>query len=181
MSVARRGRKRENRKEAVRKAAALFAAYGSFIRAVIHFQAKNQFREDDLYQAFFLSLVHKPMPVDVRNVKGYLYRAIIHDVIDSTRRLDRHQHCLAEYAQEIRISINKSTPGDAIVMRDERESAFRCLTRQLRQREAEAVMLRYRDGYSIDEIASQMGVDKRTVSRYLSAALRRLRRDLAIE
>jgi RNA polymerase sigma factor (sigma-70 family) len=181
MSVARRRRNGENRKEAVRKAGALFAAYGSFIRAVIHFRAKNQFREDDFYQAFFLSLVRKPVPADVRNVKGFLYRAITHDIIDFTRRQDKHQHCLAEYAQEIRISINKSTPEDAIVLRDEREPAFRCLTRQLRQREAEAVVLRYRDGYSIAEIASEMGVDKRTVSRYLSAGLRQLRRDLAVE
>jgi RNA polymerase sigma factor (sigma-70 family) len=171
----------ENDQEAVRKAAELFAAHGSFIRAVIRFQAKNQFREDDFYQEFFLSLIRKPMPADVRNVKGYLYRAITNDVVDFTRRQGSRQHCFAEYAQVIRISINKSTPEDAMMLHDERESAFRCLTRQLRQREAEAVTLRYRDNCSIAEIASRMGVDKRTVSRYLSAGLRQLRRDLAIE
>jgi RNA polymerase sigma factor (sigma-70 family) len=166
---------------AVGAAAELFAKYGGFIRAVIRFQAKNQFREDDLYQEFFLSLIRKPVPANVQNIKSYLYRAITNDIVDSARRQERRQYHLEKHAQEIRISIYKRTPADALVLGDERDSAFRYLTRQLRQREAEAVTLRYRDNCSIAEIASKMGVDKRTVSRYLSAGLRRLRRDLAIE
>ncbi|MBN2128082.1 MAG: sigma-70 family RNA polymerase sigma factor [Sedimentisphaerales bacterium] len=168
-------------KEAVSAAAEVFAAHGTFIRAVIRFQAKSRFREDDLYQQFFLSLIRKPVPSDVQNVRSYLYRAIRNDVLDSLRRQTRQQEFLEKHAEEIRISINNRTPTDAIVLGDERASAFRYLTRQLRHREAEAIMLRFRDNCSVADIAARMGVDRRTVSRYLSAGLRRLRQILVIE
>jgi RNA polymerase sigma factor (sigma-70 family) len=55
------------------------------------------------------------------------------------------------------------------------------LSRLLQDREAQAFVLRYRDNCSIPEIAARMGVDRRTVSRYLAESLRKLRRDLAPE
>ncbi len=179
--MARHRRKGEADESAVRAAARIFATYGAYIRAIIRFQAKNQFREDDLYQEFFLSLIRKPVPADVRNVRSYLYQAIRNDIVDSIRRQTTQQEHLEKHAQEIRISINNPTPTDAIIFGDERISAFRYLTRQLRHREAEAVTLRYRDDCSIADIASRMGVNKRTVSRYLSAGLKRLRQGLVIE
>ena len=179
--MARHGRNGESGREAVLKASAVYAEHGDFIKAMIGFLAKNQFRTDDYYQEFFLSLVRHPVPADVKNVRSYLYQAIRHDILDWTRKQAAEKQRLEKHAQEIRISIYNHTPTDAIVLDDERISAFRYLTRHLCRREAEAVMLRYRDNCSIAEIASEMGVDKRTVSRYLTAALDRLRRGLVIE
>ncbi len=174
-------RDRQWAKDAARAAAEVFAEHGSFIRAVIRFLAKNQFREDDFYQDFFLSLALRPVPANVQNVRSYLYRAIRNDIIDAARRQTKEQEYLQKHAQEIRISINNRTPADALISGQESVSAFRYLTRHLRHREAEAVTLRYRDNCSIAEIASRMGVDRRTVSRYLSASVKRLRQDLVIE
>lgn len=180
-SLAPHRRTELNVKEAVRAAAEIFAVYGGFIRAVIRFQAKNQFREDDFYQDFFLSLVRRPIPVEVRNIKSYLYRAIRNDIIDIMRRQVRQQEFFPKYAQEFRISINNRKPTDALIVGEERVATFGYLTRQLRHREAEAFTLRYRDQCSIADIAARMGIDKRSVSRYLTAGMRRLREDLAIE
>ena len=53
--------------------------------------------------------------------------------------------------------------------------------RHLRERQAQAFVLRYRDNYDIAEIAQEMRVAQRTVSRYLSEGLRRLQRVWAVE
>jgi RNA polymerase sigma factor (sigma-70 family) len=137
--------------------------------------------EDDLFQEFFLVLIAKPVPANVENVKSYLYRAVTNTVIESARRRAREERCLKKHIEDVRISINNRTPQSAIIGREERESVFRHLAAQLRHREAEAVLLRYRDNCSIGEIADKMGVDRRTVSHYLSEGLRQLRRVSAIE
>jgi RNA polymerase sigma factor (sigma-70 family) len=167
--------------EAIRAATKVFAEHGRFIRTVIRFQANDASLEDDLFQEFFLSLIRRPLPADVRNVKSYLYRAITNDVVDFARRQEKYRRHLRKHAEEIRISINKKTPDDAALETEEVRSVFGCLTRHLRHRESQVVTMRFRDNYSIGEIAAKMGVDKRTVSRYLSSGLSRLRKILAVE
>lgn len=161
--------------------AAIFAQYGKYIRAVIRFQARNQFLEEDLYQEFFLVLVNKPIPANVSNIKSYLYRAVTNAVIESARQRTREQRCLQKHAEEARILVNNRTPQSAIIGAEESESVFRSLVSRLRRREAEAVMLRFRDNCSITEIAERMGVDRRTVSHYLCEGLKQLRRVRAFE
>lgn len=162
-------------------AAEIFEQYGDYIKAVIGFLTKNQFRQDDCYQDFFLALVRCPVPTDVENIKSYLYRAIRRDIIDSTRQEIAERQRTEKYAQESRISIYNHTSTDAIILGDERVSMFKYLTRHLCRREATVVTLRFRDNLSIAEIADRMGVNERSVARYLTAALRRLRRGYVIE
>jgi RNA polymerase sigma factor (sigma-70 family) len=170
-----------DRTKAVDAASALFNEHGGFIRAAIRFQARNEFQEDDLFQQFFLSLVKRPVPANIDNVKSYLYRAIANDILDAARRKARRRKHFDKLAEEFRNAIHKQVPSNAIKSEDNGDAAFACLTRQLRKREAEAVTLRYQDDRSIPEIARVMGVDPRTVSHYLAAALRQLRRICAIE
>ena len=166
---------------AAQAATAIYDQYGDFIRAVVRFQAKNEFQEEELFQEFFLTLVAKPVPASVSSIKGYIYRALVNMVAEGARRQAREERYLKKHAERVRISIHKRGPQTAIIGEEERESVFRHLTGKMRRREAEAVMLRYRDDCSIPEIAERMGVDARTVSHYISAGLRELRRVSAIE
>ncbi len=168
-------------RKAVDAASAVFREHGAFIRTTIRFQAGSEFQEDELVQQLFLSLVNAPIPEDVRNVRNYLYRAIANDIMDSVRRKARQRKHFRKFAEEFRISIHRQAPADALIGEEDSDAAFACLTRQLGRREAEAVKLRYQDDRSTPEIAHIMGVDRRTVSRYLAAALSQLRRILAIE
>ena len=65
----------------------VFAEHGDFIHVVIRSQVKNEAQADDIFQDFFLSLVYNPVPKGVKNMKSYLYRAIINDVVDAVRRV----------------------------------------------------------------------------------------------
>ncbi len=171
----------EVEQQTVEAAAEIIVEHSAFIRSIIRYKAQNEFQVEDLFQEFFLSLVRKPLPPNTRNVRSYLYRAITNDIIDTTRRQAKIRRYLKKYAQKNHICINKWTPEDALALVEEQDLLFRHLAGQLRRKEAEAVTLRYRDDCSIAEIAQKMGITKRSVSRYLSAGLRRLRRALAVD
>ena len=165
--------------DAVRAAAEIFNAQGGFIRAVIRFQAHNKSEEDDLFQEFFLALIRKPLPANVRNVKSFLYRAIVNHVLDSVRMRENYRRIVRKYVEETGIPIN-SCPAENVFIEDaeEKEAVIAYFARYLQEREAQAFVMRYRDNFSLGEIAVKMGVNVRTVSRYLSEGLRRLRKTL---
>lgn len=176
-------RKAGNKVEAAGAAGVVFREYGGFIRAVIRFQAGSRFETEDLFQGFFLILVRKPVPVDVRNIKSFLYRAIVNYVLDLVRKNASYQRNLQEYAEQTRILINNRPAENAFVgsTETERSATITQFVHLLQNREAEAFVLKYRENYTVAEIAAAMGVDRRTVSRYLSAGLRKLRENAASE
>lgn len=166
---------------AVQAATAIFSQYGDFIRTVIRFQAENKLDSDDLYQEFYLSLIHKPLPADVRDFKSYLYRAVLNFVISAIRRQKNYSCNLKKYAKEAEISINSRPTKDAFVDDEHQDATVTRLAGHLQQRPAQAFVLKYRDDCSIHEIATKMGVGRRTVSRYLSESIKRLHGRLAPE
>ncbi len=174
-------KKAGDRAAAVAAASVVFREYGGFIRAVIRFQAGSRFDSEDLFQGFFLVLVRKPVPADVRNIKSFLYRSIVNYVLDLVRKKASYQRNLQQYAEQTRILINNQPAGNAFIGATERGTMITRLGRLLQNREAEAFVLKYRDNYTVAEIAAAMGVDRRTVSRYLSAGLRKLRENAAGE
>ncbi len=165
----------------VERATAIFVEHGEFIRRIIRFHAGGKLDVEDLYQEFYLVLIRKPVPADVRNVKNYLYRALVHHVINAIRLRDTHAQTLKKYAQETRISINNEEVGNAFIEEEHRDATVAGLARHLQEREAQAFVMKYRDDCSIREIATRMGITRRTVSRYLSESLRKLHRRLAAE
>ena len=167
--------------ETVRAAARVFAEYGPFIRGVIRFHVSDPSRQEDVYQEFFLKLMHRPVPPDVRNVKGYLYRAVSNDIVDLTRRQETYQHHLKNFSEKSEIPVNKEGSRDAIIVVDQVDCVFRQLARWLRPREAEVLAMRYRDDYTVAEIAARLCIPRRTVSRYLSSGLGKLRKALVVE
>jgi RNA polymerase sigma factor (sigma-70 family) len=172
----------ERQGDAVAAAIKVFAEHGDFIRAMIRLRVHNASRRDDVFQELFLKLISQPVPLDVQNVRGYLYRAIVHDSVDLSRARENDRRHLKNYAEKNKISIHKTPSPIAMIEEiEEKGSGLGCLTRQLRRREAQVVTLRYRDNYSIAEIAAELGIRKRSVSRYLTSGLRELRRTLAVE
>ncbi len=167
--------------EAVAAAVRVFSEHGGFIRTVIRMRVRDASRCEDLFQELFLRLVEHPVPADVQNVRGYLYRTILRDVIDLAREREQEERHLKKYAAQSRILVYKSPLRNAISAEAEENSAFACMIGQLRRREAQVMTLRYRDNYSIAEIAAEIGIDRRSVSRYLTSGLRTLRRKLAVE
>jgi len=165
----------------VARAAEIFSKYGDFIRAVIYYRVKNDAQANDLFQDFFLSLVSKPIPANIQNVKGYLYKAITNDIVDAARRVEKYKTLMNKYAECLNYSVNKNGPENAFVETEQTNKMFRLIEGWLRHSEAQAVTLRYRNSYNIKEAAKKMHVNSRTVSRYISAGLSKVRQFLTLK
>ena len=162
-------------------AAEIFAEYGDFIHMVIFSQVKNKARIDDIFQDFFLSLVRKPIPQDVKNIKGYLYRAITNDIIDATRRVNKYSYHMHKYHEYPNHSINKRTPENAFIKVEETNKMFELIKGRLTNSQYQAMALRYGTHHSIKEVAEKMNVKSTSVSRYISIGLKKIRQSLKLK
>jgi RNA polymerase sigma factor (sigma-70 family) len=160
----------------VDNAANVFAEHGDFIRTVIRYQVKNKDQEDDIFQNFFLSIVARPIPPDVRNIKSYLYRAITNGVISVTRRVEKYNNQILKYAKGTNRFINKQNPVDTLIETEETDKMFELIEKQLRHSQSQAITLRYRNNYDIKKVAVKMNVDSASVSRYISVGLSKIHR-----
>jgi len=162
-------------------AAEIFTEYGDFIRMVIFSQVKNKARIDDIFQDFFLSLVRKPIPQDVKNIKGYLYRAITNDIIDATRRVNKYSYHMHKYHEYPNHFINRRTPENAFIDVEETNKMFGLIKGRLTNSQYQAMALRYGTDHSIKEVAEKMGVKSTSVSRYISMGLKKIRQSLKLK
>jgi RNA polymerase sigma factor (sigma-70 family) len=159
----------------------VFAEHSNFIRAVIGSRIKNQAQADDIFQNFFLSLVHKPVPEGVKDVKSYLYKAIINDIIDAARKVERYQALVHRYSEQLSFSINTISPENAFNIKEETDKVFELIKGRLRKSELRAVTLRYCNSMDTNEVAARMGVKNGTVRRYISVGLAKVRKFLTVE
>ena len=162
----------------VTAAAEVFAEYGNFIRAVIHYKVQNESLADDLFQDFFLSLVCRPLPKNVKNVKGFLYRAVINDIANAMDRIKRYQARIHRYATRCRYLANAYDPQGALTEAEEMNKMFELIERRLPSCEAQAITLMYRNGHSAKDAAERMNVCCGAVRGYLSLGLRKIRQHL---
>ncbi len=153
----------------------IFSRYGNFIREVLLYRIGDEDIVDDLYQDFFLSLVARPIPEDVSNVKNYLYRAIVNDSYDAVNRIEQYQGRIQRYSRRIGNLINNDCPENALIEKEETEKMFRIIEMLLPSSESKAVTLRFKNDECVGEVAKQMAVNKRSVSRYISVGLKKLR------
>ncbi|MCK4784369.1 MAG: RNA polymerase sigma factor [Desulfobacteraceae bacterium] len=162
----------------VKLATEIFAEHGDEILAIIRFNVNDKSRADDIFQDFFLSIVYQPLPEGIQNVKGYLYRAAINDVIDAARRTKSYQARIHRYAEYRKYSIIHEDPENIVLQAEERQKMIQLIERQLPPREAEAVLQRYGHDCDIGNAAKRMRVTKRTFSRYLCIGLKKIRQIL---
>ncbi|OHB59958.1 MAG: hypothetical protein A2167_06545 [Planctomycetes bacterium RBG_13_46_10] len=159
-------------------ASQIFNEYGDFIRATVLARVDNRDQADDIYQDLFLSLVSKPIPENVNSIKSYLYRTINNDIADSVRRVQRYKTHIQKYNLKIMCSINKTPFKNALVEDEQISKMFNLINEQLPKSSVQAITLRYRDGQDTTEVAKQMGVKSKSVSRYISIGIKKIRQIL---
>jgi len=159
----------------VKAAMRVFIEHGDFIRTVIGCKVKNKDRADDLFQDLFLSLVYKPLPMDIRSMKSYLYRVITNDIADAVYRVEKYQNRIRRYAEYRNRYTTQHRPESSLIEVEETNKMFKLIEDQLPPSEAQAVILRYRNHCGTKETAERMNVDSRSVSRYVSVGLSKIR------
>ena len=159
----------------VDNAVQIITEYGDFIRLMIHLQVNDKNSEEDIFQNFFLSLVAHPIPANIDNIRGYIYIAILHDVTDCKRKQHRNITFMKKYLKKMKNRINKITPLDALLIDEEKNRMYELIKEKSLEVEYNAISLRYRDGYSIQKVAEEMGVKNSSARRYISKGLKRVR------
>ena len=162
-------------RDRVVQAAKIFEQYGDEIRAVICYNIPDEAKADDLFQEFFISLVRNPVPLGLKDIRSYLYRAVTNDVIDSSRQIKNHQEGIQKYAELHMYSDTQEDPQEMVIDAEETKKMFELIESRLSQRESEVVAQRFGLGLTISDTAEKISVDKRSVSRYLSTAIKKMR------
>lgn len=167
-------KKKDNVRSNIDLAMKVFDEYGDFIRTIIRFQVKNEAEAEDLFQDFFLFLVSKPIPKEVQNIRGFLCRVVSDKAKDTFRRIARYQARIHRYAEHHK-RIMENCPENTVIEAEETQRMFELIRRRLPPNEARAVMLKYRNGCNTGKIAEQMGIKPRSVSRYVSVGIKKIR------
>lgn len=162
-------------RERVGLAGEVFDRYGDEIRAIIHFNVKDESKADDIFQDFFVSIVRKPIPPDIDDIRAYLYRAVTNDVIDVSRRTKGRKDRVQRYTERRKYCIIQEDPQNTVIQAEETEKIFQLIESRLPKHEAQVVVQRYGHGLSTTDTAEGMHVNKRSVSRYLSVAMKKIR------
>ena len=165
----------EEIRKRVGHAAEVFDRYGDEIRAIIDFSVQDGSKVDDIFQDFFVSVVEKPIPPDIEDIRAYLYRAVTNDVVDVFRLAKIHRDSVQRYVECRECRMVQKDPQNIAIQAEETERMLQLIENQLAKREAKAVIQRYSRGLSTADTAEEMRVDKRSVARYLTAAIRKMR------
>jgi len=148
---------------------------GQFIHKIIRFHLGDSPEVDDVFQSFFLRLLEKPVPKkEVLNERSYLYRMITNNIVDDVRRTRAYQKHISKYST-IPYHRVVHTPCDKLVREEEINSVLNAIEKHLPARTAEAVKLRYKESYSNDQIADAVSAKKKTIIKYISDGVKKLR------
>lgn len=159
----------------VKCAAQIIDEYEDFIRCVIRSQNITNTSEDDLLQDFYLEMISRPVPDNIRSIKSYLYRAIINQISDSYRKISMYEKKIEKFRKNFDFKVNKCDLTNALLIKEEMNKMFDFIREISPGQEYMAITLRFRDGYSVEEVANKMGIKHRSVARYISTGLRKIR------
>ena len=154
-------------RENVAKAAEVFARHGDFLLRVFRKKLREQ-DAYDLWQDLFLTLTARPIPAGTQNIRGYLYRAAVHDIIDFKRDCRRCEKVFNKSLEKNLPSNAAGNPVQQLIGIETVTEAFRKIEENLPPAIGQAVLHKYRKQLSHREIAEKMNIKKKTVDRYLS-------------
>ena len=159
----------------VKRAGEIFDRYGSEVRAMIDFSVKDETRGDDIFQDLFVSVVTNPIPPNVEDVRAYLYKAIANDIVDRFRRIRIGREAVQIHTEHHKHRTVQKDPHHVVARAEETTKMLRLVENSLAPRETRAFVQRYGFGFSTSDTAGQLNINKRSVSRYLAEAMKKMR------
>lgn len=156
----------------VQLARKLFAEQGEFIHSIVRFAAYNDEHTDDLVHDLFLFFVARPIPEDILNIRGYLYKVVTDKIRDWHRARIRYQTKIRQYGD---IQAKHQAPPYQTKEQVDVQAVVSLIEKHLSKTEIRAIMLRYQKQYAIEEVAREMNIKTRSVSRYISVGLKKIR------
>ena len=154
------------------------ATFGPSLRRFLLSCIRNSAEVPDLLQEVYLRMLRVPNLESIRSPEAYLYtiaRHVVHQ--DSLRRVKGRQAVQAMELPEGPTADPDADPAQQLVAQQTLDTLERTLE-QLSPKVRACFLLHRRDGLSVDEIATRLGISRPMVKKYLVRALTRLRKQL---
>jgi len=137
---------------------------------------KNKDLAEDLTQDVILKVWSKYERISsVADIDNYILKMAKHHVIDHFKKLAREKI----YQQEVWYHMQKSTnPVESKLLQKYIDSRLDAIVKALPERQQEVYILSKREGLSLDEIASTLGITVRTARNHLGRALKVIQRSI---
>lgn len=149
--------------------------YGQRLRRFLSVRLRDVQDIPDLAQEVFLRLLRVNRHELIRNPESYLFTVASHVA---------HQHTLRRSARPVSVDIAEVLPelqadsgGDPVnqAVNAERLKMLEAVLQQLPARVAATLVLHRLGGYTVQEIADQLGVSRETAKKYLARAVEHCR------
>lgn len=152
--------------------------FGPSLRRFLMSCIRNSAEVPDLLQEVYLRMLRVPNLESIRSPEAYLYtiaRHVVHQ--DALRRVKGREAVRSMELTEGPLGDPDADPAHQLVAEQTLEGLERTLE-QLSPKVRACFLLHRRDGLSVDEIASRLGISRPMVKKYLVRALMRLRKQL---
>jgi RNA polymerase sigma factor (sigma-70 family) len=143
---------------------------------MISLKIKEQSAADDTFQNLFLSIVKTPVPADTSRITSYIYKILMNDIIDETRKSDVYRQFVHGYREFCDYKTMQEDPETEAIELEETQRMFQSIRRNLPAHQAEAVIQTCVLGNNTGDAARKMALKPRTFAKYLYKGKRKLRR-----
>ena len=156
----------------------LAAQHGQRLRRFLTRRLHNRADAPDLVQEVYLRLLRMERHEGIRSPEAYLLTVASHLLREHAVRQSVAPTAveLDEMAAELRTGADADPAAGAD--RDQRLRELEKAMSRLSAKATAVLLLHRRDGYSLDEIAAQLGISRSMVKKYLSQALSQCRQRL---
>lgn len=161
--------------ERVRK---LFFRHGDFLKVIISLHISDKEDADDFFQELFLFLIVKPLPKDVKNTKALLNKIVSDKSKDYYRKKSSHKRRISGYSEIIKSKKQPDAAEKIFIEKEQIDKFYDTIRKNLSHQEAQAVTLKFQHDQNNREIAEKMNINSRSVSRYISVGLKKLKKYL---
>lgn len=159
--------------------AELVRRHAGFVLATCRRRSRDSHLSEDVAQAVFLALARRP-PVrsaSSASLAGWLYRTAVHacnNAMQARRSRDLHERRAAAQAASTSNDMPAiaTAPSDAEVLLDQALA-------ELSSRERDAVLLRYYQDHSVQQVGAALGISQNTATKRITRAIERMREFLA--
>jgi RNA polymerase sigma-70 factor (ECF subfamily) len=169
--------RKENGRESF--VARVASQYGQRLRRFLAARLRNAGDAPDLAQEVYLRLLRMDRHELIRNPEAYLFTIASHLLSEHTLRQTTAPIVvdIGEIYGELH-TVPDDDPSES-ADRQQRLQALERVVEKLSPKAQATLLLHRRDGYTLDEIASELGVSRDMAKKYLAAALGHCKRKLA--
>jgi len=158
----------------------LATEHGRRLKRYLSARLRNPSDVPDLAQEIYLRLLRLEQPGEIRSPEAYLFTVATNLVYEHTVRNSAIPPMVELETLADRLPAEEADPAAHAAVR-ERFDALERAVRRLSPRMRTTLLMHRRDGFSLEEIGSQLGISRNVAKKYLAKALLYCRKNLRRE